>query len=133
MSCLFRSISHFFPDMTATNLRSRICDALERDPRVFGDDAYSVDAAYIRRMRRPGSFGGGIEIRVCCDILDTNIRVLNKRDYGPDIVFRPRTATPTTIAIEWSGNHYEPVRSTGSARAVAPAREDAAGPHPRRA
>ena len=110
MSCLFRSISHFFPNMSATKLRAMVCDQLESEPNIFGDGSFMVEEQYVQQMRKPMTFGGGIEISTCCNLLSVNIRVINKRDHTRDIIFRPKREAIRTICIEWTGNHYEPKR-----------------------
>lgn len=110
MSCLFRSISHFFPNIHATKLRVMVCDYLEKNLNVFGDGAVMLDDHYVTLMRKPMTFGGGIEINACCNLLSVNIRVINKRDKTRDIIFRPKKEAIRTICIEWTGNHYEPKR-----------------------
>ena len=109
MSCLFRSIAHFFPEFTAGSLRQRVCDALSRNPYVFNDELRVVDDAYIERMRKPTTFGGAIEIKACCELLLVSIVVVNDRDHTSDIVFAPAGVAARTIRIRWSGNHYVPV------------------------
>jgi hypothetical protein len=114
MSCLFDSISHFFVDATSADIRNAICNYLEANRPIFDDlDTETIlnitDPNYIRHMRNPNTWGGGIEISAACNIWNIVIAI-HRNGYSP-IVFKPLNNTAKhVINIFYTGNHYEALR-----------------------
>jgi hypothetical protein len=92
-----------------------ICEYLDRDPFLFGDELRVVDTAYVENMRRATTWGGGIEIKACCNIMDICVVVHNTRDSS-NILFRPmrRKEVNGQLVISWDGVHYTFVSYTVS-------------------
>jgi len=117
MSCLFNSMSHFFPEDSNT-IRQRICDYLERGGSIIeGLDTNLILSFerpnYVAHMRSSSTWGGAIEIQAACKIWNTKIVVHNIRDRnGSKINFAPfdNDNCEKCINITWSGGHYEPIR-----------------------
>jgi hypothetical protein len=100
-------------------IRNRICDYLEQnEPVIDGIDTsvlLSMDGPsdeYISNMRRSSTWGGAIEIQAACNIWRTAIIVQNRRgSEQSDIEFLPvKGAAQSSVAVQWTGGHYEPVR-----------------------
>ena len=114
MSCLFDSISHFFVDATSANIRNEICNYLEANQPIFDDlDTLTIleiiDPNYIRHMRNPNTWGGGIEISAACNIWSLTI-VIHRNGYPP-IIFEPLNhQAKHVINIFYTGNHYQPIK-----------------------
>ena len=123
MSCLFNSLHFFIPSFTPQQIRDKICDYLEQNnPVMDGIETsllLSLDASggtaeqYISKMRSPSTWGGAIEIQAACNIWRTSIIVQNRRgSENSNIEFIPvRGAAQSTISVQWTGGHYEPVRT----------------------
>lgn len=126
MSCLFNSLSHFIaPQTDPQAIRARICDYLHANlPIIDGmttHDVLQLDSSkssdhYIGAMRSPCTWGGAIEIQAACNIWNARIVVHDVRRQEQEqksIEFLPvaTNATDKTFQLEWSGGHYEPVRS----------------------
>lgn len=117
MSCLFNSLSYFIP-LDSTSLRQEICNYLEENkPILDGLDTkfiLELDGGnnYIKSMRNTSTWGGAIEIQAACNIWNLKCIVKDIRNYnGKDIEFLPVNGNPEkSIAITWSGGHYEPIR-----------------------
>tara|TARA_Y100000817_G_C16380034_1_gene334341 strand:- start:50 stop:406 length:357 start_codon:yes stop_codon:yes gene_type:complete len=117
MSCLFNSLSHFFPQNSFT-IRQNICDYLQQGGTIIdGLDTNLILSFerpnYISHMRNTATWGGAIEIQAACKIWNTNIVVHNIRDRNaPKIYFYPfdNPNCNKSINITWSGGHYEPLR-----------------------
>ena len=113
MSCLFDSISHFFVDATGENIRNEICNYLEANQPIFDDvDTHTIlnviDPDYIRHMRNPNTWGGGIEISAACNIWSFVITI-HRHGYSP-IIFKPlNNNAKHAINIIYTGNHYEAI------------------------
>ena len=136
MSCLFNSLSHFIPQTDPKAIRQRICDYLQANlPIIDGMtthdvlqlDSLNTSDQYIGAMRSPCTWGGAIEIQAACNIWNARIIVHDIRVQGQGqgqghghanasyktIEFLPvsTVAADKTFELEWSGGHYEPVRS----------------------
>jgi len=121
MSCLFNSLQFFIPSLTSHEIRNKICDYLEQnEPVIDGIETsvlLSLDAPaneYISSMRRPSTWGGAVEIQAACNIWRTSIIVQNRRgNEKSDIEFVPvKGAAQSSIGVQWTGGHYEPVTTT---------------------
>jgi hypothetical protein len=119
MSCLFNSLHFFIPSLTSHQIRNKICDYLEQnEPVIDGIDTsvlLSLDGPvdkYISSMRLQSTWGGAIEIQAACNIWRTAIIVENRRGSdNTDIEFVPvKGAAQSSIGVQWTGGHYEPVR-----------------------
>jgi len=100
MSCLFRSLSHHVYNLGTEELRQMICNYLESDPSIMGEkfsnwlvilqqNPSSIPLSiplsplsssqhlkdYVQSMRRPSTWGGGIEINSFCELFDTRVMV----------------------------------------------------------
>jgi hypothetical protein len=120
MSCLFNSLHFFIPSLSPQQIRNKICDYLEQNnPVIDGIETsvlLSLDGTpeqYISNMRSPSTWGGAIEIQAACNIWRTGIIVENRRgSENSDIEFIPvRGAAQSTISVQWTGGHYDPVRA----------------------
>jgi hypothetical protein len=116
MSCLFNSLSYFL-NQDSYSIRQQICDYLENNNKIMEDIDTTIilnleNNDYITTMRNTSTWGGAIEIQTACNIWNLKIIVKNIRDInGADIEFIPiHNNFLTTIYLEWSGGHYEPVR-----------------------
>jgi len=119
MSCLFNSLSHFFPEDSFT-IRQQICDYLQAGkPIIEGLETHEVLTfesnnvdSYISNMRSTSTWGGAIEIQAACNIWNVQINVSNYRDINNRIIeFLPINGTSLrTISVYWTGGHYEPIR-----------------------
>jgi len=117
MSCLFNSMSHFFPE-NSYDIRQKICNYLQNDGVIIeGLDTSLILSFernnYIQCMRNTSTWGGAIEIQAACNIWNTKIVVHNIRDRnGSKIIFVPVSNNcDKCINITWSGGHYEPIRN----------------------
>jgi hypothetical protein len=120
MSCLFNSMSHFLP-ISSAQTRADICGYLAANrPLIEGIDTRQIleidgGSDYVAKMRSPSTWGGGIEIQAACNLWGMRIVVRNLCGRGqalPSIEFLPAVTVPTrTIELEWTGGHYEPVRT----------------------
>jgi len=121
MSCLFNSLSHFIPQTDPQAIRQRICDYLQANSPIIDGmnthDVLQLDSSsdqYIDAMRSPSTWGGAIEIQATCNIWNARIMVHDIRTgHGQTIEFLPvSTILPDkTFELEWSGGHYEPIKS----------------------
>jgi hypothetical protein len=131
MSCLFNSLSHFIPQTDPQVIRARICDYLQANSPIIDGmathdvlqlDSLKTSDQYIGAMRALTTWGGAIEIQAACNIWNARIVVHDIRtghDHGhanaqhKTIEFLPVSALASdkTFELEWSGGHYEPVRS----------------------
>lgn len=120
MSCLFNSMSHFLP-ITSVQIRSDICGYLaENRPLIQGIETRQIleldgGTNYITKMRNSNTWGGAIEIQAACNLWGLRIIVRNicgRVRTRPNIEFVPVSSSiKRTIELEWSGGHYEPVRT----------------------
>lgn len=113
MSCLFRSLSKFV-DLKTDELRQKICDFLEENPVLL--DSQKVNdlintqniqpVDYIQNMRKPSTWGGGIEIKSFCDMYNYQVNV---HIPGNIIIpFYPKLLPIKIINISWTGYHFTP-------------------------
>lgn len=120
MSCLFNSMSHFL-SISSAQIRSDICNYLtENRPLIEGIETRQIlelDGGhnYITKMRSSNTWGGAIEIQAACNLWGLRIIVRNicgRVRTRPTIEFVPVSSLiKRTIELEWSGGHYEPVRT----------------------
>jgi len=121
MSCLFNSLSHFIPQTDPQAIRQRICEYLQANSPIIDGmnthDVLQLDSSsdqYIDAMRSPSTWGGAIEIQAACNIWNARIMVHDIRTgHGQTIEFLPVSALTSdkTFELEWSGGHYEPIKS----------------------
>ena len=115
MSCLFDSLSSFYPQISSFQMRNQIVHYLSTNPQLGGAKVSDVIRwesnkpfqIYLRQMQRSSQWGGAIEIKAFCDLFKTNVRVFslpNRRH----IDFFSETKTPKWIKIKWNGVHYTP-------------------------
>jgi hypothetical protein len=115
MSCLFNSFAAFFKIKTSSQIRHEICNYLESNRELIdGIDTaliLSLDRPnYVKEMRNPGTWGGGVEIKAACNIWGFKVIVVNL-STGKSIEFLPLGGKyNTTLVISWNGSHYEPVK-----------------------
>ena len=125
MSCLFNSLSYFVED-SAWDIRQNICDFLANDNVLFDkvkssdvvqwDDGAFELGEYVNKMRSSSTWGGAIEIKAFAEIYKKEVLVYSFRseERGALIAtFRPDNAEPdpSPLLLEWTGGHYEPIRS----------------------
>lgn len=120
MSCLFRSLSAFVNRVGEDELRHKICDYLEGNPKLMEDlslkDILHVDgmetADYVQSMRKSCTWGGAIEIKAFCEMYKVGV-IVRIAQTKKDVVFRPscmaNASCLNAVMIEWQGAHYEPV------------------------
>jgi hypothetical protein len=122
MSCLFNSLSHFL-NIPSQTIRQTICEYLASNEPLFEDldtrivlGLDGLPENYVLKMRNQSTWGGAIEINAACNIWNLNITVCNIRDRNSTkIIFQPIIVHGTPlreIVLEWSGNHYSPVRQS---------------------
>jgi len=100
-------------------IRNKICDYLQRgEPIISGLNTQQVleidgTSNYITKMRNASTWGGAIEIQAACNIWNMSVNVIDVRDASRKIVnFIPvNNVSSRLITLEWSGGHYEPLRS----------------------
>lgn len=117
MSCLFKSLSYFFPNITEQQLRHVICNYLQRNLTVGCAKAKEVIKwesgvglqEYVNNMRKSSTWGGAIEIKCFCDILKRNV-IVNSIPNNKQIQFLSSTPNVPTLRIYWTGGHYEPIK-----------------------
>ena len=111
MSCLFNSISTFVTE-SPESLRSQACDYLERNGRLFDDKHATevVSSDYIKNMRRVSEWGGGVEIRALCELLNLTVVVSGPTSVKP-IIFQPLEVIfgNRHVFLNYNGSHYEPM------------------------
>lgn len=112
MACLFRALGKLEGE-SAETMRARICDALEADPvlahgRRASEWVRELEDVpldrYVQYMRRPLSWGGGIEIQTYA--VAWGRRVLVHHPWGRRIEFIDHGDVERHL--DWTGNHYEP-------------------------
>ena len=125
MSCLFNSLAfHTKGSYNATELRKLICDYLEKDPILIGNDTHLKDilkiqnstiTEYTQQMRKRHVWGGAIEIRAFCELFDIKVIVFVIRE-NRNIEFLPSSLENNEsgkiekcVKISWTGAHYEPM------------------------
>ena len=119
MSCLFQSLG-VYEGQGPQAMRSAICDYLARDPVLSGrrasvwiadlDSADSLER-YVRRMRRPNTWGGAIEIMAYCELYHTNVQVQHQQAEKPIGFVTKETAVETAV-LHWTGGHYTAVHQS---------------------
>jgi len=124
-------MSHFIKeDWGPHGIRQRICDYLQNNlPILDGMETHDVlkmEAPsyehYISNMRKSSTWGGAIEIQCACNIWNARIivhdmRFGNRNNNNNKIEFLPLHAVHSTLTkldfeLEWSGGHYEPVKTS---------------------
>lgn len=134
MSCLFDSISFFIENCSSHELRSLMCDYLQKNPmfwdsmrfdQVFGmfdhNDVHGTRTIhdYIDLMRRDCVWGGALEIQAICNMCDLaiDVIVLSSHSRHNVIEFVPTAVTASPrhkIRISWNGFHFEPIHVKGN-------------------
>ena len=107
MSCLFESLGRGL-SLSASDVRRQICNYLEQNPNLYQDDYVVVDSAYVERMRKHSTWGGGIEIRAACLLYGISVHVHVVRRGNADsgaITFLGNGAC-RDVHLNWTGNHY---------------------------
>lgn len=118
MSCLFNSMSYFLKEDPQV-IRNKICDYLQRgSPIISGLNTQQVleldgTTNYIDTMRNASTWGGAIEIQAACNIWNMSVNVIDVRNSSRKVVnFIPvSNLSYKTITLEWSGGHYEPLKT----------------------
>ena len=119
MSCLFNSMSYFLNEDPQI-IRNKICDYLQNDRPIMQDLSTKTilelggTKNYIQTMRSPSTWGGAIEIQAACNVWGISVNVIDVRTSNRNVVnFIPINNTSSkTITLEWSGGHYEPLRTS---------------------
>jgi len=122
MSCLFESLSYYVQGMDSSRLRHVICEFLSTNPVIF--DTMKVDEItrnvsdipieqYINNMRNSSVWGGGLEIKIFCEIFNVQVDVISTPNNRV-IEFLPNNKSIGKIGIIWTGNHYTPINRNGS-------------------
>lgn len=115
MSCLFDSISVFLKK-PSFEIRQIICNYLEQNHPIHPELETKVileleDKDYIQKMRHPACWGGSNEIAAACNIWKLKIIVFIDKDHTKKIEHLPLDGIfQDIIAVEWQGEHYEPVK-----------------------
>jgi len=116
MSCLFNTLSQFV-DLSGKELRQNICNYMKNNPVIIdqirieefvdGNDEFDDIEEYIEKMRSTSSWGGGIEIKLFCNMYKKSVLVKNTQD-GKTIEFLPfgKVSKKDVIKINWNGSHY---------------------------
>jgi hypothetical protein len=117
MSCLFDSLVQHTKSHHSKELRNIICDFLQKDPVLIGDDSFSKLLGgkakmndYIKNMRKVSTWGSAYEIRAFCEIFQ--VIVLVRTNDSRYIEFKPcglKIKHPKKIRLDWNGVHYEPI------------------------
>ena len=86
MSCLFESLSKFV-NIHPTDLRQKICDFLQTNPRLMdgmsAEEIAKFDSdlpldRYVFIMRQCSTMGGAIEIKAFCSLFYKNVKVYSQ-------------------------------------------------------
>lgn len=114
MSCLFNTLSKFV-DLDSNDLRENICNYMSNNPVVIDDikinefvkGATDDMEAYVKDMKKRSTWGGGIEIKLFCNMYNKAVIVENTQD-GKYIEFLPKGkySKDDVIQIKWNGGHY---------------------------
>ena len=116
MSCLFNTLSQFV-DLNGKELRQNICNYMKNNPIIIdeirieefvdGNDEFDDIEEYIKKMESTSSWGGGIEIKLFCNMYNKSVIVKNTQD-GKTIEFLPfnKVSEKDIIKINWNGYHY---------------------------
>ncbi len=123
MSCLFVSLAHFEPGLSASTLRSKICDFFQTDP-PLGEFEKASQAIkfesnqelepYVASMRKTSTQGGALEIMAYCEMFPRKCIVTSTRrkDRAKNHITEfvsPRTPNPEKcVSVKWNGGHYDP-------------------------
>lgn len=122
MSCLFDSLGRL-TGVTGDRVRRKVCDHLASNPPLLDGGTRAADAIawqtdgmahdeYVRRMRKPETWGGAIEIKAFCDMTGLGVEVRDLRT-GRSMAFAPRSGRSgppdRTLHISWDGGHFEPL------------------------
>ncbi len=121
MSCLFISLGKLL-HQPHTTVRHTICNYMAanldhthqgmtlRDWIRWQQQAPSP-AAYIRAMRSTAEWGGAMELAVATQCYRVDIDVVNGSGKRvADFVWRDACTARNKLVLQWTGNHYEPVR-----------------------
>lgn len=124
-SCLFRSIGYAFSKQldSMAELRSIVAESIRRDPVTYNDAILGkpVDE-YIRWIKKPQSWGGGIELNILSQHFAVTIYSLDVQTLRLD-KFNP--GMEKAIVVVYSGIHYDAVALVPFARgATSPAELD---------
>ena len=125
MSCLFNSLAYFLTD-SSEEIRKKICDYIQQNQNYMGLPEkvfYSGKTRenYVVHMRKPSSWGGGIEIQVACFVYNVRIYVVDTRNISKnkkkEMLFnyvsqnletKCDNNTSRVIRLFWNGFHYTP-------------------------
>ena len=114
MSCLFDTLSKFV-DLNSNDLRQNICNYMSNNPIVIDDikinqflkgNTNNMEE-YVKDMKKKSTWGGGIEIKLFCNMYNKVVIVENTQD-GKHIEFLPfgKYSKKDIINIKWNGSHY---------------------------
>ena len=114
MSCLFNTLSQFV-NLNGRDLRSNICNYMSTNPIIIDEikigDFLKGDTdnikEYVEKMSSTSTWGGGIEIKLFCNMYNKVVMVHNTQD-GKDIEFLPfgKNSKEDVINVKWNGSHY---------------------------
>lgn len=117
MSCLFNSLAAFSSD-PPQEIRRKICEFLATNAALYEDLTAEIAilfetgqtlATYVQRMRSPSTWGGAIEIRSYVLLWKKPVKVWDIRQRRW-IEFPYNDSMENSVAILWTGGHYEPMR-----------------------
>ena len=116
MSCLFRALAYYTPNVQHYQLRSEIANYLSTNP-VLGigsaeyvihiDSGLTLDQ-YVNNMRNRSTWGGAIEIIAYAKLYQCTV-IVRILQTGKFVEFIGCGTTDCPIVkMYWTGNHYEP-------------------------
>lgn len=117
MSCLFDSLSTFIPVVSSFEMRTLICDYLEKNEKLTDDlsaeDVIKFESnmsldAYVSNMRQLSTMGGATEIKAFCNLFQKNVKV-ESLPNNKIIEFIAKPEYPF-IFLRWTGGHYDPIK-----------------------
>ena len=123
--CLFESVASSLPaqHLNHNRLRSEVCDALSRNPaltptvllnQTMDDPALSAELrkvpghlalkTYVQHMRRPGTYGGHLEVQQISDLYHLKLIILTR--HGESLILPSLTTPSASIILGLDGQHY---------------------------
>ena len=126
MSCLFDSVGALTPggQIAGAEVRRLACAYMRAHlDRPFAHEltlrewltmAGFADAeAYVERMARASTWGGGVELAVLSKALSVDLRVVDPRGRTlSEVPCSPTRTARHLCVVRWNGWHYTPVRRT---------------------
>ena len=123
--CLFESVASSLPAhrLNHNRLRSEVCDALSRNPALtpavllnqsMDDPTLSAELrkvpghlalkTYVQRMRRPGTYGGHLEVQQISDLYNLKLTIFTRQ--GETLVLPSLTTPSASILLGLDDLHY---------------------------